>query len=88
MKRDFEKFLTRHRAYRRYFRALYTCYPPEIDDVELYYNRLLNLTPARLIGGAFSWEKTIEHDEKGQEYWLQLHNLWIKQLEKIEKKGN
>ena len=77
MKRDFEKFLKQHRDYRRYFRNLKAY---NGDAWELVYNNLLE-DPKELILDAFEWSKTTE---KG-DYWLQVHFLWRK---KLEKKGN
>ena len=77
MKRDFEKFLKQHRDYRRYFRNLKAY---NGDAWESVYNNLLK-DPKELILDAFMWSNTTE---KG-EYWLQVHFLWRKQL---EKKGN
>ena len=81
MKRDFEKFLKRHRVYQRYFRNL----KAQNDDPEIVYKELLR-RPKGLIREALNYPDTPEHTEKYPDFWPQVEKLWDKELKRIERR--
>ena len=81
MKRDFEKFLKRHRVYQRYFRNM----KAQSDDPEYLYRQLLK-TPSKLITGAFDDTKTPGVTEKYPHFWTEIDQLLQKELKRLKKK--
>ena len=75
MREKFNKFLKRHRAYRRYYRAV-----REQGQTALFESELRNC-PA-LLFFVFDPDITQEWSEKGISYWYSIHEKWLKELSK------
>jgi CRISPR/Cas system CSM-associated protein Csm5 (group 7 of RAMP superfamily) len=79
MKTQFDQFLTRHRAYRAFYRNLKINGHTTAD-----VNEILRKMPGQVISAFFLWDMTVEATRVST-YWIDLHNIWNKHIKKIQK---